>query len=54
LIGFPIGTLIHGYILYLYWGTKGRKVFSPEYKQIIAGTPHVKYKTSIIIWILLG
>lgn len=54
LIGFPIGTLISGYILYLLWGKKGRVIFSPEYQAVIAATPHVKYKTSIVVWILLG
>ena len=26
-------------------------VFSDEYKNIIAATPHIKYRTSIIVWI---
>ena len=54
LIGFPMGTIIGGYILYLLWGEKGRTVFSPAYTGVIAATPHLKYKTSIIVWILLG
>ncbi len=54
LIGFPIGTLISGYILYLLWGKKGRVVFSPAYRDVIAATPHIKYKTSIVVWIILG
>ena len=54
LLGFPIGTLISAYILYLVGSQKGVYVFSPEYKQIIAATPHLKYKTSIVVWILLG
>jgi hypothetical protein len=54
LLGFPIGTLINGYILWLLLSKKGSMVFSPEYKQIILATPHVKYKTSIVVWILLG
>ena len=54
LIGFPIGTIICGYILYLLWGEKGRVVFSPAYVEVIAATPHLKYKTSIVVLILLG
>jgi len=54
LLGFPIGTIINGYILYLVFCKKGSTVFSPEYQQVIAATPNIKYKTPIIIWILLG
>ena len=54
LLGFPLGTLINGYILYLLFSTKGRMVFSPDYQRIIRETPHIKYRTSIIIWFLLG
>jgi hypothetical protein len=54
LLGFPIGTLISGYFLYLLVSQKGQMVFSPQYQDIIAATPHVKYKTSVVVWILLG
>lgn len=54
LIGFPIGTLINGYILYLLFSKKGSVVFSDEYRQIVADTPDIKYRTSIIVWIALG
>lgn len=54
LIGFPVGTLISGYILFLVFGKKGKMVFSEPYKEIIAATPHVKYKTSKVVWIILG
>jgi hypothetical protein len=53
LIGFPLGTLINGYFLYLLFSEKGRRVFSPEYREIIRQTPHIRYKTSIIVWIAL-
>ena len=53
LAGFPIGTLINGYILYLLWSPKGTMVFSEQYKEIIAQTPHIKYKTSLIVWTFL-
>lgn len=54
LLGFPVGTLINAYILYLIFSKKGQMVFSESYKEIIAATPHVKYKTSKVVWILLG
>jgi len=54
LLGFPLGTLINGYILYLVLSQKGRTVFSEDYQRVIEQTPHIKYKTSIIVWIFLG
>ena len=54
LLGFPVGTLINIYILYLIFSKKGGMVFSDEYKAIIEQTPHIKYRTSIVIWILLA
>lgn len=53
LLGFPLGTLINGYILYLLFSKKGAMVFSEEYRQAIQQTPHIKYRTSIVVWILL-
>jgi hypothetical protein len=54
LLGFPLGTLINAYILYLVFCRKGTTVFSDEYKRVIAETPHIKYRTSIVVWIFLG
>lgn len=54
LLAIPVGTIISAYILYLLVSRKGGMVFSPEYKEIIAATPGVKYKTSLIVWIILG
>lgn len=53
LLAFPIGTLINGYILYLFLSKKGRTIFAAEYQDVIAATPHVKYRTSILVWIFL-
>lgn len=53
LLGIPIGTLISIYILYLLLSEKGRVVFSPEYRAVIQATPHIRYKTSIIVWVFL-
>ena len=54
LIGIPIGTLISVYFLYLLCSAKGSVVFSDEYEDVIRQTPHIKYKTSIVVWIFLG
>ncbi|MGN6134423.1 MAG: hypothetical protein ACTHOU_07965 [Aureliella sp.] len=54
LLGFPFGTIISAYFLYLLLSRKGEYVFSPEYKAIIDATPGIKYRTSPIIWVLLG
>lgn len=54
LLSIPIGTMLGLYTLYLLWGSKAKMVFSAEYQEIIAQTPHVKRKTSIIVWIFLG
>jgi hypothetical protein len=54
LLGFPVGTLINGYILYLLFSKKGAVVFSDDYKRVIEATPHIKYRTSVVVWIVLG
>lgn len=54
LLGFPIATLINGYILYLLLSKKGRTIFSPGYQEVIAATPHIKYRTSLLVWIFLA
>jgi len=53
LLGFPLGTLINGYILYLLLCKKGQMIFSPAYPEIVAATPDVKYKTSRVVWAIL-
>lgn len=54
LLGFPIGTLINGYILYLLHCAKGKRIFEPDYADIVAATPFVKYRTSAVVWVVLG
>ena len=54
LLGFPLGTLISAYFLYLLCSQKGTMVFSDAYAQVIAETPHIKYRTSVLVWILLA
>ena len=54
LLAFPIGTLINALVLSYLLSKKGATVFSPDYQSVIAATPHVKPKTSIAVWIVLG
>ncbi len=54
LIGFPIGTLINAYILWLLLSAKGRMVFSEEYRRVVAETPHIRYRTAWWVWLLLA
>jgi hypothetical protein len=48
LLGFPLGTLISIYILYLLFSRKGAMVFSPAYQEILRQTPHIRYRTSAV------
>lgn len=50
----PAGTLINIYILYLLFSEKGRRIFESDYPDIIAATPEVKSRTSIVVWVFLG
>ncbi len=54
LLNFPIGTIIGAYFLYLLLGRKSSVVLSENYKQVVAATPHIRYKTPVFVWILLG
>ena len=49
--GAPVGIVINAYILYLLLSRKGRRIFESDYPQIVAATPDVKSKTSIVVWI---
>lgn len=46
LLGVPVGTLLHGYILYLVWCEQGRRILQPDYAAIIRSTPQVRYKAT--------
>jgi hypothetical protein len=54
LLGFPFGTLINGYVLWLIHSRKGRRVLSPDYAAIVEATPQVKYRTPLLVWGALG
>ena len=53
-VGTMIGMAINIYIIQLVWSAKGKFVCSEEYRTIIAETPHIKYRTPLIIKILGG
>ncbi len=54
LLGFPLGTLINGYILVKICGDQAKFIMTPEYARIIAATPHVKRKTSVAAMVVLA
>jgi hypothetical protein len=54
LLGFPVGTLINGYILYLVLSAQGKRVFEDDYPAIIDATPDIKYRTSAVTWAVVG
>jgi hypothetical protein len=54
LLGFPLGTLLNAYILYLMLARKGKRIFEDDYQDIVEATPHIKYRTSLVVWIVLG
>ena len=54
LTGVPIGTLVNGYILYLVWGRKGRRVLGRNYGAIVQATPHVRYRYTAGDWVVIG
>ena len=51
LFSFPVGTIISVYFLYLLLSMKGQMIFRPEYQQVVAVTPNVRYHTPGYIWV---
>ena len=43
LIGFPIGTIMNAYILYLLCAAKGKRLFEPDYEGIVGGARAYAY-----------
>jgi hypothetical protein len=54
LASFPIGTALGVYLLVLLWSAKGKRVFQPDYDDIIAATPHLVVRTSPLVWVVAG
>lgn len=49
LFGFPFGSILNGYVLYLLLCAKGRCVLGPDYAAVLAATPHVRYRSSLVL-----
>ncbi|MBK8013053.1 MAG: hypothetical protein IPK13_17070 [Deltaproteobacteria bacterium] len=54
LLAFPVGTLIGGIFLYVLLNKKAARVFAPDYEEILRKTPHIRYRTSALTWIIFG
>ncbi|MDB4437960.1 hypothetical protein N9195_00060 [bacterium] len=50
----PVGTAICALFLFVLFSKKGRFVPTARYQDIVAKTPHIKRKTSIVSWVLLA
>lgn len=53
LLGFPLGTVINAYVLYLLFSNKGKRVLSKDYQEIIQATPDMKYRSRIGLLLLI-
>ncbi len=54
LLSFPVGTILNGALLIILWGAKGRVVLTEDYQEIVRLTPHMKYRTPLVVWIVAG
>lgn len=43
---FPVLTVVGIHLLRQLWSEKGKRVFQPDYEEVIAATPHVVYRSS--------
>ncbi|MEN3942802.1 hypothetical protein WJU23_15995 [Prosthecobacter sp. SYSU 5D2] len=53
LLNFPVGTVFCALFIYYLANKRGTFVLSPEYKAVVAATPQVKRKTSILLIVFL-
>lgn len=53
LLAFPVGSLISAYILYLLHSAKGKRILTEQYRQVVAQTPYIKYRTPLWAWLVL-
>lgn len=51
---FPVGTVICIIVIVLLLLKKNTMIFSPAYKEIVAATPHIKRKSSIVFKVALA
>lgn len=50
LFGAPLSTACCVAIIWLLMSSKGRYIFSSEYRQVIKQTPHIKSKLAFLVW----
>jgi hypothetical protein len=50
----PDGTLIFPYFLYVLLSAKSKRVFMPDYREIIAVTPQIGRPQSIVVWTVVS
>lgn len=54
LLAFPLGTLLGGYVLYLFLCEKGRFVLTERYAAVVDLTPHIKRRTGLVVKLAVG
>ncbi len=54
LLALPIGTLMGIYMLYILGPDKGHFVLSEPYQQVVLQTPHIRYRTSWVVLVVVG
>jgi len=54
LLNIPVGTLLSIFLLYLMFNKDGKVVLSKEYQEVMAATPHIKYKTPLCLIIIVA
>lgn len=47
----PVGTILHGYILMQVWSPQGQRILKPDYADIIAATPEVRFRRTAGDWV---
>jgi hypothetical protein len=50
----PLGVLISACFLFVLLAPKGRRLFAADYTDVVVATPHVQYRTSSLLWVLLA
>ena len=47
----PFGTVLGAYVLVVLRSAKGRRIFAPDYANVVAATPHLEPGSSRVVWI---
>ena len=50
----PVGTLLAAWLLLTMYGAKGRRVLSDEYRLVVLSTPHIKYRPTPGVLLVIG